>query len=688
MYIEPNGVVRFIKNCPITNYNNEINFIPPTGSSLRVKDVQYKYFNDLADATNITFEKVSFVKEERGYIRVNAPIGILHEVNYMMFRNTGFEDRWFYAFVLKADRVSDNVSSVVFRIDDFQSWIMQTDRGPQETLNYCFVEREHSTYDHVGENLVEENIGFGDKVYSIIKDSNGDFKTELNIKKAQATRVGICSTINFSKIERTDLVLSRDDVNPFFTATYDIPIDDVKDGGGCYKYNNYISGGRYYIFLKAGDVVHYENHDYVVTKADEALAEAIINQVIKDGHSDNIISMFMLPGDTLNYTAINNNMGWGKNAETIITEHYNTTLPETIGIASLNFNNPVKQIDEKVTFSCNSINGYRPKNNKLYTYPYTSISVSNQNGSELILKPEFLGILPPNQGGVYTDQGINIDNGELKIWNLTYSLMGTMSYPSSTRIAFPLYKGATKDYANSIEVGPYPLCSWRSGAYERWLAQNSAPMVANAFSSLMNMGYGQVGNRTTEVIGTERSPARLVNWNDDWQMENTHWAKRNITSSTPTSGAVSAAGNMVSNVANTAWSSLASMASASHLPEKTNGVSGNTNVLFDNDKQYGVIRISTVNRFDAECIDNYFTMFGYACKRVKRPQIQTRMKWNYVKTVGCELYPSSLPSDVQRSLCEIFNNGITLWHYRVDSNNNLIDTFNFGNYNEDNPTAV
>lgn len=72
-------------------------------------------------------------------------------------------------------------------------------------------------------------------------------------------------------------------------------------------------------------------------------------------------------------------------------------------------------------------------------------------------------------------------------------------------------------------------------------------------------------------------------------------------------------------------------------------------------------------------IDDYFTMFGYAIKRVKVPNRNSRPHWNYVKTIGCTL-TGSIPSDDMKKICNIYNNGITFWkngseigHYELDN---------------------
>jgi hypothetical protein len=656
MYITPNSIVKFIKNCPLTNYDESIYF--------NSANDQYEYFNNLAKKSNLVFENVSFIREEPGIIRVNSPLEPLHDVTYMMYKNVDFEDMWFYAFVRKVDYLANNSTSVYFEIDDLQTWFIQQGNA-QMLMRECFVEREHSATDEIGKNIVEENLGFGDRVFAPIQEWGSDIPVdEKIIPYTDGARVAICATLNFNKVTaESGFGSDPDKDNPFKSGGYKIPTENISG----FRYNNYFSGCKYYILLKAGDIVDYDGEQYTVTKADEALAEALINEVVKDGHSENIISMYMVNGGGLKWTAINNNMVFTETDVDVIEDKYRVGFPRTIGIAALDFDTPVVSIDREVSFKYQPhIVGSEYKNNKLFTYPYSYLYLTDQNGSELIIKPEFLynGLYDQEQK-VYVD-----DSGKLCFYKLKYNVMSTMQIPSSSRVVFPQYKGSLVNYANGIDIGPFPMCSWQSGTYSRWLAQNSAPMVAGAFSSLMNLGSGYAPELNEKELYANRF-AQTYNDNGDVLRKLTPIGYKLA----PTKNAVSAAGSAISGVATNTWSSLASMASASHLPEKANGVVGNSNIFFDNDLQKCYLRFVTLNLSDSKIIDNFFTKYGYACKQVKQPNISSRPRWNYVKTLGCQIL-GNIPIDVKRKICAIFDAGILFWKYRED--------MDIGNYYLDN----
>lgn len=68
----------------------------------------------------------------------------------------------------------------------------------------------------------------------------------------------------------------------------------------------------------------------------------------------------------------------------------------------------------------------------------------------------------------------------------------------------------------------------------------------------------------------------------------------------------------------------------------------------------------TVARYQAESIDNFFTLYGYATKKVKVPAINNRPVWNYIQTKGCKI-SGNIPNDAREIITKATDNGITWW---------------------------
>lgn len=158
MWIEPNGIVKILNGVPLDeNYNNTLHFAG--------RIAQYNYFNSM---TKYTYNKVSYQRIKRNYIRVEINAENLYDCNYLMFQNTSFGNRWFYAFITNVEYLSNMVSQIEYVIDEIQTWLLDC------TIKDSFVEREHSLTDEVGANRVEENIEHGEFVLEALRESRDE----------------------------------------------------------------------------------------------------------------------------------------------------------------------------------------------------------------------------------------------------------------------------------------------------------------------------------------------------------------------------------------------------------------------------------------------------------------------------------------------------------------------------------
>ena len=148
MYIQPDSEVRLLTNVPLDNtYAHTIYFAN--------KEAQTSYFQSKTKAGCI-FNNVSYQRHTRGSIRLKKLADNIYDCNYMMFKNTAFGDRWFYAFIREVEYISNTVCEVTYEIDVMQTWFFDV------TLLQSFVEREHSVTDVAGDNLIPEPVHLGD----------------------------------------------------------------------------------------------------------------------------------------------------------------------------------------------------------------------------------------------------------------------------------------------------------------------------------------------------------------------------------------------------------------------------------------------------------------------------------------------------------------------------------------------
>lgn len=124
------------------------------------KTQQETYFNTGGVTYVHAIDQANFQRiEGRMFISVNKSIDELWGVNYLKFRNTQYNDKWFYAFVTKLEFVQRNTTYVHFEIDVLQTWMFEMNFKPS------YVVREHcKLWNADGSpviNTVDEGLNYG-----------------------------------------------------------------------------------------------------------------------------------------------------------------------------------------------------------------------------------------------------------------------------------------------------------------------------------------------------------------------------------------------------------------------------------------------------------------------------------------------------------------------------------------------
>lgn len=534
MYIEPHTNIRLLKNCPVDpDYSNTIYWD-------RESD-QIAYFSGL---TKYNLNNYSYQRVNIGVARIGINAESLYDCNYMMFQNTHFGDKWFYAFITKIEYVNNGMSNVYFEIDVMQTWWFE------HFPNQCFVEREHSETDNIGDNLIPENVDLGDYVsegVEVPSDENG--VPYLNI-------FGVVFACPFDK----DMHESR--------AYYK---------GGTFGALNY----NYFDISSASEL----------DEIDDFLLQA--NLTFK---GDKIVSVFRYPKKFLP-----DNTSYPKSYEFKVNKLQSNMFPENV---------------------------YKIKNNKLYTYPYNFLYCTNNQGNVAEFKYEYFSSL---DGKAHFD------------------ITGSMSCDPRIIIEPRDYKGVVANYDEKLVLGGFPQCSYNSDAFLAWLSQTATSLPVSAMASAYSLNQAYDVNRYPALSSGGKRTRQI----GQMRMENT--------------------------IADTKMGILADIGStiASGIPSAISPMQSHGQDAGQSGLSIGQMNFTFMKKHIrlefAKIIDDYFSMFGYATKRVKYPDRHSRPHWNFVKTIGCTI-SGSVPADDEAQICSIYDNGIRFWRNGND----------VGNYNLDN----
>lgn len=524
--VTPTTNLFLLKNTNNLSRENQLTFTNATA--------QQTYFNSLTklEVENFTYQRKDYV------IRYGACIDDILDYNYVMYQNTSYGSKWFYAYIKNMRYVNDNMTEITIETDVYQTYMFDI------TFKASFVEREHVNSDVVGAHTIPEGLETGDYVCSSIQSVYSGANTCY-----------ICIAVS----DLTDEVAA--DLNT-----------DIRQFGGIYSGVNYLV-------------------------CDTPLgASKTIKAWDKAGKGDAITAVFMIPTSLTGTLTFKSYTTSGITYSLAIPPYSSTytTLTTTGSITSPS-----------------TLNGYTPKNNKLFCWPYNYFYITNNVGSDVEFHYEDF----VSNTASFKTIGVITPGCSIKCFPLNYKKLSDSSSMNS--------------YNYGISGAKYPICSWNTDVYTNWLTQNGVNILGVTLNAAQK---GVIGGALMTTLGA----AQLATGNI-------------IGGATMASGLGQIAGAMQENYRH------------SLVPDSAQGNINSGDITYSAGNMDIPLYKMTIRSEIAESIDNFFSMYGYKVNIVKVPNITGRRYWNYVKTVGANI-EGLIPEFYMDELKAMFNNGITLWH--------------------------
>lgn len=547
MYIEPNSTVWLCKNIPFNNNYESTMYFETTVD-------QFAYFTS-ADKVVAKFEKQSYVRPTGalgGTIDVKELADNLYNVNYMVFQNTNFGYKWFYAFVTNVEYINNRTTRITFEIDVMQTWRV----GYDYSLNESFVEREHSATDEIGDNLIDEGLELGEYYFHKLGRSAGFDSGYYPVVATTFDSIEVDESGNYSPT--------------------------IADGD---IYSNVYSGLKYKAFTYLSSLNTY------------------LRKVTEANLSDGIISIFMLPSEFV----------------------------ASVDLKEMN------TLETNIIINYNNLNGYIPKNNKLFCFPYNVLYVTDFSGNCANFAYEYFKPIETSEGERYCKF-----KTEIAVSPIPEAQLVPYGYKTIDN---------SYNYNERMVINNFPQCAYAIDSYRAWVAQNAVPMN-------ISHGVGAIIGGITSAIDTATHGAQKTTVPNRGLKR----SKRTVTRTYEAGvGDIvkSLFGGAISAVAPSIGDALAQRHIATTLPPQNRG--SQTGVVNMASGLQGFTFYSAQIREEfAIIIDDYFQKYGYATKRVKVPNVNVREHWTYTKTIGCTI-SGALPADDESAICAIFDSGITFF---------------------------
>lgn len=472
---------------------------------------QQTYFQN-----NIVFSFTDFSYQRKDhFIRVPKQYDEVYKCNYVMYQNSAYSNKWFYAFITDIKYVDDGRTDIYIETDVIQTWLFDYN------VKSSFVEREHVSDDTIGIHTVPEGLETGEYIIN----SHGTDSSNGTLCVVVATTLSPGELVYFGPNTYTGI--------PSGIAYYCYPLDKIR-----------------------GEVNTLESY---------------LNNLASAGKSEAVVGIFLAPQWVVTDTP----------GSTYITP---TNIPKSFGMGI-----------PKLT----TLDSYVPHNNKLLTYPYVYINMSNGQGNNAIYHQE--------------------------LWEATNNLMifnvqGCLTPGCSIRGIPYKYKGTDNPVDEGLNLGKFPQINWTTDQYTNWLTQNG-----------VNIGVS-LGASTIGVVGGLA----------------TSGATGGLSLGTALSG--------LQGIANT----LGEVYKHSLVPPQAEGnLNSGDVVTASGNNRFHYYRMSIKQEY-AQIIDKYFDMFGYKVNMVKVPNKAHRSRWWYTKTIDVNI-DGDIPNNDMQKIKNCYNNGITFW---------------------------
>lgn len=568
----------YLLNVPFdSNYHNVIDF--------ETSDDRYNYFvtHYLARYQTPGEEPIKFYFDDCSYSRKDGvlyvPVHIdkLYDVNYLMFRNKYYSNKWFYSFVVNQKYVNDGCTALTIATDVYSTWQNQIE------FQDSFVEREHVPVqnDIPGFNVVPEGLETGE----LVPYETFNLSDELTPE--------ICVAYNGESVGSTTI---------------------LKKYGGNY---NGIPSSIPFLLVDSGHI-----GDFL--------------SVVKAASQDQyLFTIFSVP-------------------RLAVKSRVRSTSASPYFQEILNGSDSYRE-SRRVIFTTNTpenVDGVKPHNKKLLTYPYAYLGFTAPNGTPKIYRYE------------------NFHNSE----EIQFEGFSEIN-PNPTVVINPLnYHNITANAVNAVTINGYPMISYSNDVFNTWLAQNS--QIVNLSIDRSQFNYDMTQARNSVAVNRENANA-TANLITNAVSAAGSTISGNL--SGMITGTVSGINSMENHNLNLQDLALSNLANAGNKMYDIRGINAqvekqsllpDTGVLSSSNSTllgYGYFGLSTFSRFgvkneNIKRLDDFFDLYGYQVNEVKIPNLTTRYWWNYVKTVGANIR-GPIPEKDLNVIKAIFDHGVTIWHH-------------------------
>lgn len=606
---KPSGEIYLVENAVIDNtYQHTIDF--------KSFNEQFAYWSSLSKYHLYDY---SYIRKQREYIHVAKSVEELDSINYVLFKPKD-SGRWFFAFVTDKEYATETSAYLYFQIDVMQTYLFDF------KINPSYVLQEHQdrwTAEHKPiYSRTEENLEYGSE-YSV----ESAFKAIPTDDDKIKWFLFVCTQHKELSSDGDASTIIDNSPSPFiyYLVPYHIPRKD----GVLVDWSNFNAGGEPFTV---------------------ATLPVVYNFMLKSSFGNFVKEVILLPYNPFNltvegtaetgktYDIVNNGSCYfekvtltedSKSVDMLLIQRvpHNSdefdprTLAEMGLFEGLENAMPTAKQWEDIKANPFTMERDRRFESKLLTHPYRYNLLADFRNNPIILKNEYM-----------TADKIDVICSQV------------LSFSCQSRYYL-------KGYRKDIEGRGISLIQ------ELPMEQ---PVISDAYYTYMLQNKNQISANRTNTI--QSGVTSVINGAIGGALAGASAKHAGVGA---LAGGVTTGLNAITSYQNLMRSENAKQKDISNLPDTVHSTEDCSFNLVDKNTYVCFYRYKIACEFE-EQLAQYWNMYGYVCKRVKVPELKSRARFNYIKTIGANITGNVNQKELA-TIRAIFDNGITFWHYRAEN---------------------
>lgn len=272
--------------------------------------------------------------------------------------------------------------------------------------------------------------------------------------------------------------------------------------------------------------------------------------------------------------------------------------------------------------------GYRPKNKKLYSYPFISVVADNNAGQT---------------SEYYFEDSDNHKGIKFRCEGSLATMPQTITFPTN-------YNGVKFNYQEGIVSQAYALCGWNSDVFKAWQSQNKNQQALTSFNNKLQMMGGFIQGAKSGMETMEQSGSAAL-------------------------GFAKGLGDAMVNAYGGIYKDLqlsAQKDDMKRIPPQVHGKALSDSINVGQRLNGVFLYLMCCRKEFAQKADDFFEKYGYPINRIKTPNYKSRSSWNYIKTSNVN-FSGKIEFNDLVNLRAIFDKGVTIWHTDDVGNYNLVN---------------